>query len=83
MGKLLGGHLKYAAVYLVDQDTISDATAQPILAPWENEGYQLVLSVDVIPNPASIKSYSGPRGNKPYQLSDYPDAIAALRQGLG
>jgi len=83
MGNLLGGHLQYAAVYLVDQEAISDATAQPVLAPWENTGYQLVLSVDVIPNPPSIKSYSGPSGNKPYQLSDYPDAVAALRQGLG
>jgi hypothetical protein len=82
MGKLLGGHLQYAAVYLVDQETISDATAQPILAPWGNAGYQLVLSVDVIPNPPSIKSYSGPIGSKPYQLSDYPNAVAALKQGL-
>ena len=60
MGKLLGGHLQYAGVYLNDQETISDATAQPVLAPWENAGYQLVLSVDIIPNPPIIKSYSGP-----------------------
>ena len=85
MGKLLGGHLRYAAVYLDDQETISDATAQPVLAPWENAGYQLVLSVDVVPNPPSIKSYSGPPppGNKPYQLADYPNAVTALKQGLG
>ena len=84
LGKLLGGHLQYAGVYLNDQETISDATAQPVLAPWENAGYQLVLSVDIIPNPPVIKSYSGPPepGNKPYQLSSYPDAVAALRQGL-
>ncbi len=70
MGKLLGGHLEYAGVYLSDQQTISDATAQPVLAPWENAGYQLVLSVDIIPNPPVIKSYSGPPepGNKPYQF---------------
>jgi hypothetical protein len=83
MGKLLGGHLQYAAVYLNDQETISDATAQPVLAPWKNAGYQLVLSVDIIPNPPVIKSYSGPPepGSKPYQLSDYPDAVTALKQG--
>jgi hypothetical protein len=85
MGKLLGGHVQYAGVYLNDRETISDATAQPILAPWENAGYRLVLSVDIIPNPPVIKSYAGPPepGGKPYQLAEYPDAIAALRQGLG
>ena len=85
MGKLLGGHLQYAGVYLSDQEAISDATAQPVLAPWENAGYQLVLAVDIIPNPAAIKSYSGPSepGNKGYQLSSYPDAVAALKKGLG
>jgi Putative peptidoglycan binding domain/Glycosyl hydrolase family 26 len=85
MGQLLGGHLQYAGVYLNDQETISDATAQPVLAPWENAGYQLVLGVDIIPDPPSIKSYSGPPqpGNNPFLLSDYPDAVAALQQGLG
>ena len=85
MGKLLGGHLQYAGVYLNDQQTISDATAQPVLAPWVNAGYQLVLSVDIIANSPVIKSYSGPAepGNKPYQLSSHPDAVAALKQGLG
>ena len=49
------------------------------------KGYQLVLSVDIIPNPPAIKSYSGPPepGNKPYQLSGYPDAVAALKHGSG
>jgi hypothetical protein len=76
--------LQYAGVYLNDQETISDATAQPILAPWKNAGYQLVLGVDIVPNPPAVKPYSGPPepGNKPYQLSSYPDAVAALRQGL-
>ena len=85
LGKLLGGHLQYAAVYLNDQEAISDATAQPVLAPWENAGYRLILSVNIIPNPPAIKSYSGPPqpGPRPYQLADYPDAVAALRQGLG
>jgi peptidoglycan hydrolase-like protein with peptidoglycan-binding domain len=85
LGELLGGHLQYAAVYLNDHEPISDAAAQPVLAPWENAGYQLVLSVDIVPDPAAIKSYSGPPepGNKPYQLSNYPDAVAALQQGFG
>ena len=85
MGQLVGGHLQYAAVYLSDYDAVSDATAQPVLAPWEGAGYQLVLSVDIIPDPSTIKPYSGPPepGNKPYQLSNYPDAVIALIQGLG
>jgi Putative peptidoglycan binding domain/Glycosyl hydrolase family 26 len=84
LGQLLGGHLQYAAVYLNEHETISDATAQPVLAPWQNAGYQLVLSVNVIPNPAGTKSYSGPpEPGKPYQLSNYPDAVTALKQGLG
>jgi hypothetical protein len=84
LGTLLGGHLQYAADYLNDQEEISDATAQPVLAQWENAGYRLVLGVNIIPNPPAIKSYSGPPqpGDKPYQLADYPDAVAALRQGL-
>jgi hypothetical protein len=85
LGQLLGGHLQYAGVYLSDQQPISQATAQPVLAPWEHAGYRLVLSVDIIPNPPATKSYSGPPepGNKGYQLAGYPDAVTALRQGLG
>jgi hypothetical protein len=85
MGKLLGGHLQYAGVYLNDQETISEATAEPVLAPWEDAGYRLVLSIDIIPNPPIVKSYAGPPepGGKPYHLSSYPDAVAALKHGLG
>ena len=85
MGKLLGGHLQYAGVYLNDLETISDATAQPVLTPWENAGYRLVLSADIIPNSPGMKPYDGPPepGGKPYQLAEYPDAVAALRRGLG
>ena len=56
---------------------------QPVLAPWQHAGYQLILSVPIFPNPPAIKSYSGPPepGHKSYQLADYPDAVAALRQG--
>ena len=83
MGKLLGGHLQYAGAYLTDQWPISDAIAQPTLAVWEHSGYQLVLSVDIVPNAPVTKSYSGPAepGKRPYQLSGYPDAVAALKHG--
>jgi Glycosyl hydrolase family 26 len=84
MGALLGGRMQYAGVYLPDSLKLSDSTDQPVLAPWENTGYQLILSVPIDPLPPAIKSYSGPQepGDKPYQLADYPDAIAAIKQGL-
>ncbi len=83
MGNLMGGRLKYAGVYLPDGRWLSDGVDQPVLAPWENAGYQLILSVPIVPNPPAIKSYSGPPEprNKPYQLANYPDAVAALKQG--
>jgi hypothetical protein len=83
MGALMGGRLQYAGVYLPDGQWLSDSVDQPLLAPWEGTGYRLVLSVPVVPNPPAIPSYSGPPepGNQPYQLADYPDAVAALRQG--
>jgi len=82
-GDLMGGRVQYAGVYLPDQRWLSGAADQPVLAPWEYAGYQLILSVPVVPNPPAIKSYSGPPepGNKPYQLANYPDAVAALRRG--
>jgi Glycosyl hydrolase family 26 len=81
MGQLMGGRLRYAGVYLPDGKWLSDSVDQPVLAPWENAGYRLILSVPIVPNPPAIKSYSGPPepGDKPYQLANYPDAIAALR----
>jgi Glycosyl hydrolase family 26 len=83
MGDLMGGRLQYAGVYLPDRLWLSDSTDQPVLAPWVNTGYHLILSVPIVPNPPAIKSYSGPPepGNKPYQLAAYPDAVAALKQG--
>ena len=83
MGDLMGGRLQYAGVYLPDQQWLSDNADQPVLAPWEHAGYQLILSVPIVPNPPAIKSYSGPPepGSKPYQLADYPDAVAALKRG--
>ena len=83
MGDLMGGRLQYAGVYLPDQEWLSDSVAQPFLAPWERAGYQLILSVPIVPNSPTILSYSGPPEPtpKPYQLADYPDAVAALRHG--
>jgi hypothetical protein len=83
MGQLMGGRLQYAGVYLPDGKPLSDSVDQLVLAPWQHAGYQLILSVPMVPNPPAIKSYSGPPepGDKPYQLADYPDAVAALRQG--
>lgn len=83
MGDLMGGRLQYAGVYLPDRQWLSDSVDQPGLAPWEHAGYRLILSVPIVPNPPAVKSYSGPPepGNKPYQLADYPDVVAALRQG--
>jgi len=83
MGDLMGGRLQYAGVYLPDHQWLSDSVDQPVLVTWEHAGYQLILSVPIVPNPPAIKSYNGPPepGNKPYQLASYPDAVAALRQG--
>ena len=83
MGELLGGRLQYAGVYLPDRQFLSDSADQTVLAQWEHAGYQLILSVPIVPNPPAIKSYSGPPepGNKPYKLAHYPDAVAALRKG--
>jgi hypothetical protein len=83
MGALMGGRLQYAGVYLPDSQWLSDSVDQPWLAPWEHAGYRLVLSVPIVPNPPAIKSYSGPPepGHRPYQIADYPAAVAALKRG--
>ena len=83
MGQLMGGRLRYAGVYLPDAKPLSDSVDQAVLAPWQGAGYRVILSVPIVPNPPAIKSYSGPPepGNRPYQLADYPDAVAALKQG--
>ena len=83
LGDLMGGRLQYAGAYLPDRQWLSDSTDQLWLAPWEHTDYRLILSVPIIPNPPTVKSYSGPPepGNKPYRLADYPDVVAALRQG--
>ena len=83
MGNLMGGRLQYAGAYLPDHGWFSDSADQPVLVPWEHAGYRLILSVPLVPNPPTIKSYSGPPepGKRTYQLADYPDAVAAPRQG--
>ena len=55
----------------------------PCWPPGSMRATRLILSVPLVPIPPAIKSYSGPPepGNQPYQLADYPDAVAALRQG--
>jgi Glycosyl hydrolase family 26 len=82
LGLLLGGRLQYAEAFLPDHQPISDSSAQPVLAAWQHAGYQLILSVPLVP--LTVPSYSGPPepGRRPYQLADYPDALAAFRQGV-
>jgi hypothetical protein len=81
-GLLVGGRVQYAEAFLSDQMPLSASSAQPVLTPWEHAGYQLILSVPLVP--LTVKSYNGPHepGDRPYQLADYPDAVAALRQGI-
>jgi len=82
LGLLLGGRLQYAEAFLDDHQPVSDSSAQPVLAPWQDAGYQLILSVPLVP--LTVPSYAGPslRGVPPYQLAGYPDALAAFRQGV-
>ena len=82
LGLLLGGRLQYAEVFLPEDQPVSDSSAQPVLAPWQHAGYQLILDVPLVP--LTVPSYSGPPepGRQPYQLADYPDALAAFRQGI-
>ena len=80
----MGGRLQYAGVYLPDGQWPSDSFDQPVLAPWQQAGYRLILSVPLVPlPPPSSRTPARPsRGTSPYQLADYPDAVAALRQGV-
>ncbi len=81
-GLLLGGRVQYAEAFLFDQEPLSDATVQPVLTPWEQAGYRLILSVPLVP--LTVASYNGPHepGRRQYQLADYPDALSAFRRGL-
>jgi len=44
-------------------------------------GYQLILSVPLVPLTVA-SSANPPQREHPYQLADYPDALAAFRQGV-
>jgi hypothetical protein len=81
LGLLLGGRLQYAEAFLSDQQQLSVSSAQRVLTPWQHAGYQLILSVPLVP--LTVRSYNGPPqpGRRSYQLADYPDALAAFRQG--
>ena len=80
-GLLLGGRVQYAETFVSDQRPLSDSSAQKALAPWQQAGYQLILSVPLVP--ISGPSYNGPpEPGHPYQLADYPDVLAAFRQGI-
>jgi Glycosyl hydrolase family 26 len=81
LGLLLGGRLQYAEAFLSDQQPVSDSSAQPALAHWQQAGYQLILSVPLVP--LTVPSSAGPPvPGRPYHLADYPDALAAFRQGV-
>jgi hypothetical protein len=82
LGLLLGGRLQYAEAFLPDQQPVSDSSAQLVLAPWQQTGYQLILGVPLVP--LTVPTYNGPPqpGLRSYQLADYPDALAAFRQGV-
>ena len=80
-GLLLGVRVQYAEAFLSDQKPVSDATAQPALAHWQQAGYQLILSVPLVPL-TGPSSAGPPEPGHPYQLADYPDVLAAFRQGL-
>ena len=82
LGLLLGGRLQYAEAFLPDQQPVSDSSAQRALTPWQGAGYQLILSVPLVP--LTVPSFHGPHepGLAPYQLADYPDLLAAFRQGI-
>jgi hypothetical protein len=81
LGLLLGGRLQYAEAFLSDSRPVSDSSARPVLALWQQAGYQLILSVPLVP--LTVPSYSGPvEPGHPYQLASYPDAVAAFRQGI-
>ncbi len=82
LGLLLGGRLQYAETNLPENRPVSDLSAQPVLARWQHAGYQLVLGVPMVA--LTVPTYNGPPepGHQPYQLADYPDALAAFRQGV-
>jgi Glycosyl hydrolase family 26 len=81
LGLLLGGRPQYAEAFLSDQEPLSYSSAQPALAHWQHAGYQLILSVPLVPLTVTSSANPPERGHQ-YQLADYPDALAAFRQGV-
>jgi Glycosyl hydrolase family 26 len=81
LGLLLGGRLQYAEAFLSDQRPVSVSSAQRTLTPWQYAGYQLILSVPLVPLTGPSAGPPQP-GMRPYQLADYPDAVAAFRQAV-
>ena len=81
LGLLLGGRLQYAEAFLSDQQPVSDSSAQPALAHFQHADYQLILGVPLVALTVS-SSASPPESGHPYQLADYPDVLAAFRQGV-
>jgi len=81
LGLLLGGRPQYAEAFLSDQEPLSDSSAQPALAHWQHAGYQLILNVPLVPLTVTSSANPSQRGHQ-YQLADYPDALAAFRQGV-
>ncbi len=81
LGLLFGGRLQYAEAFLSDQEPVSDSSAQPALAHFQHGGYQLILGVPLVPLTVA-SSASPPEPGHPYQLADYPDVLAAFRQGV-
>jgi hypothetical protein len=52
-----------------------------VLAAWQQAGYRLILGVPLVA--LTVPSYNGPpEPDHSYQLADYPDALAAFRQGV-
>jgi hypothetical protein len=81
LGLLLGGRLQYAEAFLSDQKPLSDSSAQRTLVHFQHAGYQLILGVPLVPL-TGPSSAGPPEPGHPYQLADYPDALAAFRQGV-
>ena len=61
--------------------TLTRIPPQPALAHFQHGGYQLILGVPLVPLTVS-SSASPPEPGHPYQLADYPDVLAAFRQGV-
>ncbi len=81
LGRLFGGRLQYAEAFLSDQQPVSDSSAQPSLSHFQHSGYQLILGVPLVALTVA-SSASPPEPGHPYQLADYPDVLAAFRQGV-